>query len=216
MKLFTTITLSVIALGLLSAYNEAHGAPGNQGTSVNRSMMQADFAEIMAFEPNGVTDVIVYQDKAGNDRDTFLQVYSSSCSSTEESFTCTSMMAMGNIPEGDFVSSHDSADLLTDTSNLSGYSVEYGCDYDTWTCHFNDLPFVGGVIDLSWEKNSVYSFKNEGRTEQDMLDFKFIQQGKFSFSSASVEGFVFGAPVAQDAGRMGEAMSVSLFIDKTH
>jgi hypothetical protein len=211
MKKIVALSLAIAAVSIAPS---AFAAPAE----VSHNSTSGAFASVQSFEGNGYSSLEVFQSGAPGSESTFLQLYSSSCTYTTTSFSCSGSTAWGQIPNGDFAvhGSSGNADLSTDATNLVGSTYSYGCDYSTWTCSFQDTPFVGGFINVTWDKTSEYSFASEGKTEVDYLNYKFVNQGKSSYGSASAEGNVLGVSVASQDGQVGTNDSMMRSIVKNY
>ena len=137
------------------------------------------------------------------------------CTYTDMSWSCTGTSGWGQIPNGDFVVHGNSgnADLVTDTSGIYAISYSYSCDWTVGTCTFDESQGPSGLISLSWTKSSEYKFTNEGRSESDYLNYRYVTHGQFSYTSASVEGDMFGQPIsAVTSGSVGASRNMTLSI----
>jgi len=207
-----TLTLALAALSLTAAASAS-------AAEVGHSMSSGDYASYGSFDGDTFTGVSVYRNGSQGSATTWLNYYTSSCTYAGTSYSCTGANGWGEIPNDDFVMNGNSgnADLTTDASNVTGYSFSYSCDFETWYCSFEELPFSGGGwISASWSKSSEYAFKHNGRSEENFLNYTYIFQGRSAYSSASVEGNLFGQPFAGAQGSVGTSDGMSISIVKNY
>jgi hypothetical protein len=179
----------ILALSLALASFTLAGA-SMAATEVSHFSYDGEAAWLDAYDNNSYISLSVGRGGTNQDVFTSLSFYSSSCVDDGMTFSCTGMVGWGYIPNEDFDMSGNArtADLSTDLANLTIYGYSYSCDYSTYYCTFEETANpVPGAISASWDRNSMYSYKTQGKQESDYLNYRFVSQGKSEYASADVE-----------------------------
>jgi hypothetical protein len=203
MKLLLSLSAAAV---LATAALSVSAAPAE----VSHFIGKGDYASFSAWDDGGETSVYVYRGGTPQNQTTYLNYYASSCTYSEESFSCTGSSAWGLIPNASFhvLGQSGAADLTADSSSLSGWAYSYSCDSITWTCSYQDLPLSSGEIDVHWDRSTMYSYTTDSRTETDYINAKVSSHNKSTYSSSSVEANVFGVSYSSDYGQIGKSQSV--------
>jgi hypothetical protein len=190
------------ATTLITAALSASAAP----TEVSHFVGSGEYAAFDAYDDSSKTSLYVYRSGTNLNQTTYLNYYSSSCTYTDSTFTCSGSFAWGLIPNESFQTPgySGSADLTIDTSYLYGSAYRYSCDYSTEkSCFFEEVPLPTGQIDVHWDRNTMFSFKSDSRMESDFINMRIISRNRSTYDSASVEANVLGVSYSSDYGQIG-------------
>lgn len=209
MKHIATVSSLALALAISSTALAAN---------VTKTVSSGVYASLDTYSGNEFANLSVYKSGHGADATAWLSMYSSSCTDDGVSFECTGSSAFGDIPADDFSVNGQSgnAELHTDTTGLVVEEYTYGCDYNTGICYFDYSTGAGGAVDVEWSRTSFYEYKTNGRSEVNYMNYRYVSQGRQTYSSAGFSGVILGVPVSGEQGSVGTGTGMSLTIERTH
>ncbi|MBN3788810.1 hypothetical protein [Burkholderia sp. Ac-20353] len=213
-SLFKTTTMRWIATVITGVAVLSFPAFAFAQTDVSHFSGSGATAAASFSDLNSTTNLTVNQDGSGSGATNYLNLYTSKCYYSANSYYCSGVTLYGVFPAADFAVNGRNARLNTSGSSLTGATFSYGCDLITWNCTFNQTPFSGNAaISLSWTRSNEFSFTAAGMQQQNYLNYKTVTNGTQYYSAATVSGTILGAAFS-GTGSLGSSKNIVISITR--
>lgn len=198
-------SIGLIIATILGAVGPALAAPNdNYHSEGDLVLIQAEDPATGSFEQYQVTN----QKDSTKTQSTYLSAYKNVC----DSAGCTGLIMYGLIPDADFSSAGNHAQLTTTVARTDDFEVSaWRFDFETQTS--TELPPPSGLLEITWEKSGDVSETQHVDYVQTDENYTFRSNGQSTVHSATATGTCFGAPVPS-SGAIGSSRSLALSISR--